>query len=189
MKLNYLTQNQFKIKTAELALSKFPKIKLEPIDLDIPEIQAKTNLMIARDSALKAAQELNQPVVREDHGFCFEAFPGWPGPYMAQAETSLPAKSVLNLLRDQSNRRAYFDIAMVYAQPEGQTWEREFQVPCFISHEIKTGPLDFEWDKVICFGDNDTRAICQYSLEERYQMFTANFEALAKYLLNAKHAS
>ncbi len=181
MKLNFLTQNPFKIETAQLAFQPFD-IEVIPLDFEIPEIQADSNLEIARHSALIAAQESKQPVIREDHGFFLNAFPGWPGPYMAHTERTIPPEDLLDLMNGK-NRTGYFELALVYAEPSGETLEFVSRVECQIVSELRPGAKDWGWDSVISMG-NDIRAISEYPTQDRFPLFTANFIELAKKLTN-----
>lgn len=183
MKLNYFTGNKFKIETAKLALSPFG-IEVVPVSLTIPEIQADTNVEIARHSAVTAAKMLNEPVMREDHGFYLTAFPGWPGPYMAHVERIIAPEDALRLLEDK-DRTGYFEMALAYANPSGDVIELSYQLPCVVAENIRPGGKDFGWDSIICLGD-DNRALSEYPPEDRYQFFTQNYVKIAKELLNNK---
>lgn len=183
MKLNHLTCNKFKIETAKLALSPFG-IEVMPVSLSIPEIQADTNIEVARQSAITATKILNEPVMREDHGFYLHAFPGWPGPYMAHTERTIPPEGVLKLLHDK-DRTGYFEMALAYANPSGCIIELSYRLPCVVSDNIRCGGKDFGWDSIICIGD-EHRSLSEYPQADRYQFFTQNYVKLAKKLLNNK---
>lgn len=184
MNLHFLTGNTFKIETAKLAFNPFD-IHVVPVDLKIPEIQADTNAEIARHSAIIGAQKLAEPIIREDHGFYLNAFPGWPGPYMAHTERVIPPEDLLQLLAGK-DRTGYFEMALAYATPEGELIEFSFQQRSVIAHEIRPGGKDFGWDSIICLG-NEQRALSEYPAEDRYQFFTQNFVRLAE-RLGAEHA-
>lgn len=179
MKLNFLTSNQFKVETAKLAFAQF-EIEVLPLSLEIPEIQADTNAEIAKYSAQLAAKQLNEPVMREDHGFYLNAFPGFPGPYMAHTERIIPPEDALKLLSDK-DRTGYFEMALAYATPEGELVEYSYQLPCTISKDIRLGGKDFGWDSIICLKDED-RALSEYPPQDRYKFFTQNYTYLANYL-------
>lgn len=179
MNLHFLTGNKFKIETAKLALSPF-NIQVVPLDLEIPEIQADSNAEVARHSAIIAAQKIDKPVMREDHGFYLNAFPGWPGPYMAHTERIIPPEDILHLLANK-DRTGYFEMALAYATPKGELIEFSFQQSCVIAKEIRPGGKDFGWDSIICLS-NENRALSEYSAKDRYQFFTQNFVRLAEKL-------
>ncbi len=182
MKLNFLTNNQFKIACANMALQKYD-IEVVPINLDIPEIQADTNIEIARESAKRAVELLGAPVAREDHGFFLDAYPGWPGPYMAHTERILPPEDLLRLLEGKE-RTGYFEMALAYLDPSGDVFESSFRVPCSVSPTVQPGAKDFGWDPIITFG-SDQRTISEYNQEDRYKMFLTNFERLGEHVKKA----
>lgn len=179
MKLNFLTKNLFKIETAKLALKPFA-INVIPVSLDIPEIQANSNIEIARHGAITAAKMLNEPVMREDHGFYLHAFPGWPGPYMAHTERIIPPEDLLKLIEDK-NLEGYFEMALAYALPNGEFVEYSYQLPTTMATEVRSGNKDFGWDTIICLGE-EKRALSEYPAKDRYKFFTNNFVALARKL-------
>lgn len=179
MQLHLLTGNPFKIDTAELALRPYG-IEVHPVSLNLPEIQADSNEEIARDAALKAAKLLRIPVAREDHGFYLDAFPGFPGPYMAQIETKIPPEDALRLLEGKV-RTGYFSMALAYATPAGELIEFAYQLPCTLAKSIRPGNKDFSWDSIICLGDED-RTLSEYPQKQRHRFFTQNFTKLAERL-------
>jgi XTP/dITP diphosphohydrolase len=175
--IHFLTQNQFKIATAELAMKPFD-IEILPLRLDVPEIQAENNVEIARHGAITAAQNIGNPVMREDHGLYLNAFPGWPGPYMAHTERIIPPEDVFQLINGK-DRTGYFEMALAYAQPDGGVVEYSFRLPITIVDSIRPGGKDFGWDSIISI-DGDPRALSEYPQEDRYPLFTKNYEALAR---------
>lgn len=179
MNIHFLSQNQFKIATAE-SVFKPLGIKVVSLNLNIPEIQADTNAEIARHSAMVAAQQVGKPVMREDHGFYLNAFPGWPGPYMAHAERSIPPEDILKLI-DYRDRTGYFEMALAYAYPDGKLLEYSFQLSIELTDTVRSGGKDFSWDSIISL-KNDTRALSEYPQKDRYPLFAKNFVRLAKEL-------
>lgn len=180
MKLNILTQNKFKIETAKTALSPF-RIDVRPISLDLPEIQAATNLEIARDQAVKASKMINQPIAREDHGLFLEALSGLPGPYMALVEKQLQPATVLKLT--QENNQGYFMLSLVYAKPNGETIELESKVDIEIT-SLKNNNLAYStgsWDSIISI-KGDSRVLADYPASKRYHYFSSNYHRLGKML-------
>lgn len=191
MKITLLTGNHFKIETAQLALQPFG-IEVKGHKTDLPEIQDNSVVQIAKEMALAEAKKLGQPVVREDHGFAIEALKEFPGPYMAFVEKTLSPKQILNLMQNEKNRNATFNLGMVYATPKGKTIELLHQVKCQILTEIKTNEqLDKEksydpgWSTIIAFR-NENRSWAQFPYQERMKAFTTNFRTLGKKLTNEK---
>ncbi len=179
IKIKLLTQNHFKIKTAELAFQPFG-IEVIPLNINIPEIQADSNIKIARHSAQMAAQQLGEPVVREDHGFYLNAFPGWPGPYMAHTEHIISPECLLKLIGN-NDRTGYFEMALAYAKPNKKIIEFSFKIPTKIVKIPRSGKKDFGWDSIISLGEN-SKTLSEYLQADRYALFTHNFIQLAKML-------
>lgn len=177
--VHLLTSSTFKIETARLALEPLG-VEVIPVSLHLPEIQADTNLEIARHSALEAAKLLGHPVVREDHGFFLHAVSGFPGPYMAYVEQTVQSDVILRLL-DGQDRSAHFEMALVYATPDGETIEFVSQQACTVANELRPGYKDFGWDQIICLPGKD-QAISEYPVQMRYPFFTANYPLLIEAL-------
>lgn len=192
MTITLLTGNHFKIETAQLALKPF-NIKVEGYKTELSEIQDNSVIEIAKDTAIKEAQRLNKPVVREDHGFAIEALKGFPGPYMSFVERTLSAKQVLNLMKNETNRSATFDLGLTYVDPIKKTTMEVFtQVECKILKEIKLDnnlskdkSYDPGWSSIIAFKD-ENRSWAQFPYQERMKKFTKNFTWLGKHLRSNK---
>ncbi len=147
MKTVYLlTGNKGKMLAAEKAFSKFG-IEVKAVKLDIPEIQADSSLEIARHAALIAAKELNAPVIREDHSMFINALNNFPGPYIAYFDYNMPVDKLLKMMDGENDRNGYFELAAVYATPDGKTREYVYKVPVEITTE-KRGKSN-NWDKAI----------------------------------------
>lgn len=176
MNIHIITKNPWKQLTAKNVFEKY-NINVLFIEKNYPEIQADTSLEIAKHTAILASKELKVPVVREDHSFFLNAF-NFPGPYMNFIEKNISAKKVLEMLENQSDRSGYFEIATVYANPEGEYEEYVFKVPVTITLEEK-GDLYSGWNKIIQL-KNENRTLAEYPEEERIDIWNKNFELIAK---------
>ncbi len=175
-----ITQNPGKIKSAQSIFNKLG-IKLETTDNDYPEIQADTSLEIAKYTALKTAQDLNKPTIREDHSLYISSL-GIPGPYTSFIEKKIPADKLLKLLKDQADRSGYFELAAVYAEPSGFTKEFVYQVPIHIKlKEIVKDPRGGGWNGVLCL-KREERAFTEYPEEQRLDVWNKNYKDIAKFL-------
>lgn len=179
MTVNIITKNPGKRMAAKKAFDKY-NIKTLFIDKEYPEIQADTSLEVAKFTALQAAKELNIPVIREDHSFFINVL-GVPGPYTSYFEKKISAEKILKILKDEQDRNGYFEIATVYAQPDGFTKELSFQVPIKLATEEK-GYLQKGWAKIIMIA-NENRTIAEYPEEERIDVWNKNYEEIARWLL------
>lgn len=192
MIISLITGNHFKIETAQLALKPF-NIIVEGYKTELPEIQDDLVSEIAYHTAIEEARNLNKPVMREDHGFAIEALDGFPGPYMAFVERKLSPQQVLNLMKNEKNRNATFDLALTYVDPINKIQhELVSKVKCKIITEIKTdenmsedNSYDPGWSSIIAFR-NDDRSWAQFPYQERMEAFVTNYKELGKMLTNEK---
>jgi len=182
MKVNILTKNPGKQLAAEEAFKKYG-IAVNFIEKDFPEIQADSSLEIAAFTAKMAAKELNMPVVREDHSLFLDAL-GIPGPYTSFIEKKLDCKKLIKILENSSSWNGHFEVATVYAFPNGKTKSWIFRVPITISKKPK-GELSGGWNKVIML-KGEKRTIAEYPEKERINVWNKNFEKIAKELKSGK---
>ncbi len=74
----------------------------------IKEIQSESIIEVAEDKAKKAFDIVKKPVIVEDDGLFIEDLNGFPGVYSSFVFKTIGNKGILDLLRDNENRRAYF---------------------------------------------------------------------------------
>jgi len=177
--VNIVTKNPSKRMAAKKAFDKY-NIETLFVDKEYPEVQADTSLEIARFTALQAAKELNMPVIREDHSLFINAL-GIPGPYTTYFEKKISAGKILKMLEKEQDRSGYFEVATVYARPDGFTKELTFRVPIELAKEEKGG-LQKGWARIIMLA-NENRTIAEYPEEERIDVWNKNYEEIAKWLL------
>lgn len=131
---------------------------------------------MARDQALRAAKENKVPVLREDHSLFLDAL--WiPWPYTNYIEKRIPAEALIKLLWD--NKKWYFEVATVYAEPNWNTKEFVFTIPITVANK----PRWERWnrDRILMMEwSNKTFAECE-EWENLHHRQT-NFLALAKEL-------
>lgn len=113
MKINYVTGNQGKFKTAEFMLKDFG-VEVEQKPLDITEIQAETIEEVALDKAKKAFDQLKEPLFISDSGWIIPALKGFPGPYMKYINDWFEPEDFLNLMRGKKNRNITLRQVIVY---------------------------------------------------------------------------
>jgi XTP/dITP diphosphohydrolase len=174
-----VTQNKGKLAAAERSFAPFG-IKLSTVAKDYAEIQADTSMEIARAGALAAAKELGAQAIREDHSLCIRHL-GIPGPYTQYVERHIPVAKLLELLKDAPDRTGYFELAAVYAEPDGFTKECSYTVEIhIIEHEIAPDPRG-GWGGLLAL-KGETRAFSEYSESERLSVWSKNFETLAAFI-------
>ncbi len=179
MIVNILTKNPGKLKAAVKSFKKFG-IEIKQARKDYPEIQADSSLEIARFTALKAAKDLNSPIIREDHSLFINTL-GIPGPYTSFIEKRLPAKKLLRILNNEKDRSGYFEIATVYAKPNGTTLEYKYKVPISFEREERVPDPRGGWNGIIRF-QNESRTLTEYPEEERLDIWGKNYLKIAKHL-------
>jgi len=182
MTIHILTKNPGKILVAK-SIFDTCGIEIIFVDKEYPEIQADTSLEIAKFTALQAVKDLNIPIIREDHSLFINAL-GIPGPYTSYIEKKLPVEKLLKLMRGQSDRTGYFEVATVYAEPSGCIKEFIFQVPIVIANEEK-GNLHSGWNKIIQL-QGENRTLAEYPEEERINIWNKNYRKIADWLISKK---
>jgi XTP/dITP diphosphohydrolase len=178
MEITILTKNPGKRLAAKTVFDKYG-IKAIFLDKEYPEIQAGSSLEIAKFTALQASKELNIPVIREDHSF-FINFLGMPGPYTSYIEKRIPAEKLLKMMKGEDDRAGYFELATVYANPDGLIKECVYQVPIKISEEER-GELQSGWNRIIML-EGENRTLAEYPEKQRIGVWNKNYEEIAKWL-------
>ena len=86
-------------------------------NFEVIEIQAKTCGEVAAFSAKYATEKLNCPVLKSDSGLYIDAL-GWlPGPYNAYFDKQLGIDKFLELLKNETNRKARIEHTFAYCGP------------------------------------------------------------------------
>lgn len=88
----FVTSNPVKFKTAQNICSK-AGLTLTNLSMDIPEIQAESGEIVARDKALRVYEELKQPILISDDSWMIPGLKGFPGPYMKSVNHSFSGKT------------------------------------------------------------------------------------------------
>jgi non-canonical purine NTP pyrophosphatase (RdgB/HAM1 family) len=180
-KVYFVSKNKGKIVAAKDVFDKYG-IEIISLEKDYPEIQADTSLEIARNTVIEAAKEINDPVIREDHSLFIHSL-GIPGPFTHYIEKMMPVQKLFELLNQFEDRTGHFEAAIVYAEPNGKTFEYVFQVPVKFSKEIKgDSPA---WDNILMMED-ESRTFSEYPREERISYWTEGYEEVAKYIKTFK---
>ena len=172
-----LTKNAHKIAAAKLAFKDID-IKIIYPKRERAEIQADTSFEIAKHSALEAAKEYNVIAMREDHSLYIN-YLGFPGPYTKYIEKVLPVEKLLDILKLTEDRTGYFELTAVVAYPNGETKSFSNKVPIHIKKDIVMADLQSGWDSVICL-EGENRAFSEYPSAERTDIWTSNFDQIAK---------
>lgn len=180
MKIYLSTHNPGKIKAAKSAFSK-SSIEVLIVEKDYDEIQADSSLEVAKHSAIQAAKDIGVPVIREDHSLFINAL-NFPGPYTNYFEKRISARVLLEWLKNCDDRGGYFEIAAVYAKPDGSFKDFVYKVPIEIATEER-GELQDGWAKILMLKD-ETRTFAEYPEQERASAWNKNYQDIAAYLEN-----
>ena len=81
----------------------------------------------------------------------------------------------------RNTSRDHFEIAVVYAEPDGRTFEYVFSIPIYFSQKIKGNPPARDNALMI---DRESRTFSEYPHEERIKFWVDGFEAVAEYVVN-----
>ena len=76
--------------------------------ISIKEIQSESIIEVAEDKVKKAFDIVRKPVIIEDDGLFIQELNGFPGVYSSFVFKTIGNKGILNLLRNNENRRASF---------------------------------------------------------------------------------
>ena len=118
----YVTTNSYKYKIAvsifkDNGLDKI--IKLNRLNISCPEIQDEKVENIALYSARWAAKKTGKTVITSDSGFSIVALKNFPGPFVKYINNWLSPKDIISLLKNKSNKKAFFIDALAYADQSG----------------------------------------------------------------------
>ncbi len=116
MEIYFVTTNKHKFQEVRDILSDYP-IKLEHLDMEYEENHDAGLEEIARQAAVKLSRQLNKPVILEDTGLFFEAYPHFPGALPKFVFETLGYKGIFKLLESET-RKAYFKTVAAFCQPD-----------------------------------------------------------------------
>lgn len=117
MNLKVVTGNPNKAK--EVAAYFGESVIVEHVKLDLPEYRGDDVGEIARGKAKSAFDIVGGPLIVDDTGFYIGALNGFPGAYAAYVLDTIGMDGILRLMEGVSDRDAYFETAVAYADEEG----------------------------------------------------------------------
>ena len=178
MDIYLVTRNSGKLAAAQSIFN--PQgIRLCPTEKEYPEIQADTSLEIARQTAVLVAKELGQPAIREDHSLFINAL-HFPGPYTNYFEKNISSALLLQMMTGFQDRSGYFEIATVYAEPDGKTIEFVYRVPIILAQEER-GEGQQGWSRLLML-EGEKQTFAEYPEKERLHVWAKNYQAVAQEL-------
>jgi XTP/dITP diphosphohydrolase len=108
--LHFASGNENKFLEIERLFEKENETNIQVIfsKILIKEIQSDSMIEVAEDKVRKAFKVIKKPLIVEDDGLFIEDLNGFPGIYSSFVFNTIGNKGILDLLRDNKNRRANF---------------------------------------------------------------------------------
>lgn len=136
MRIILATKNEGKVREVARILSKFDIEVISQRDANIDVDVEETGMSFRENAEIKAkavAMLCDDAVLADDSGLCIDAMGGKPGIYSARyGGEALPysekIKSILLEMKDETDRRAHFECAMVLVMPDGQVYSSSGRV-------------------------------------------------------------
>ena len=116
--LNFATTNPEKIQIAKTVCST-TDLTINPVSLEIDEIQGEDPELIVRDKAKRAFEQTGGPVVVTDDTWDIPALNGFPGAYMKSINYWFKAEDFLRLMHGIEDRRVILRQYLAYC--DGKT--------------------------------------------------------------------
>jgi XTP/dITP diphosphohydrolase len=115
MEINLVTHNEHKVKEFRSVLE--PKVKVNHLYYDYPELRSDNPLDIVSIAARSLSERLEKTVVVEDSGFFIDALNGFPGTCTAYVHKRIGIKGFIKLMSNVKDRKCYYKSAIGYCEP------------------------------------------------------------------------
>ncbi len=183
--LSIVTQNDYKVRYLRRVLSNY-NIKLNQIYEETFEIQADTCEEVASFSAKNSANKYNKPIIKGDFGFFIEAWNGLPGVYAKDFVKKLGVKKVLEMLKEETNRKAYMIYALAYCEPNKEPVVFTAKVNGLIINELRSS-AKFLTDPFIPEGESLTMGeMREQGKEDEFKFFEEAETKLVNWLVKKR---
>ena len=170
-KIYFATSNKNKIREAESILN----IKIEPISLEIKEIQSLDIREVALEKAKKYYEKIKKPLFVEDGGIVLRALKKLPGAYTSDFLKTIGNQGIVKLVG--KDRRAYAEVVICYIQSAGRINVFSGKVNGSIA-EKPLGTTNFGWDPIF-IPKGETKTFAQMTLAEKNK-YSMRAKALIK---------
>lgn len=180
-KIYFITTNDSKFLYFKKFVQKYPQIKIEQLRVETPEIQAETNKQVTEFSAQWASKKYNLPVIVEDVGFYLEAFPKFPGPFLKYVELAIKDQGFFDLLQNQKNRKAHYELCVSYCQPNQKPITFSTYNYGSVGYKAK-GKGGFIIDKIFT-PDNENQTIGQLIEANEFKRSESHYQKLINEIL------
>lgn len=186
MTINFVTTNKHKVAEAKEALSVF-NIDVKQLDMEYEENHDADIEEIALTAAGKLSQELSLPLVVEDTGLYFNAFPKFPGAMPKFVFNTLDYRGIFKLLADE-DRGAYFKTVAAYCAPNNKPVSFSGTMHGEITNKVFNKNKEaMPYDRIF-IPAKETKTISEMSLKKKNSFSQRGkvFTALGKYLFDIK---
>jgi non-canonical purine NTP pyrophosphatase (RdgB/HAM1 family) len=155
--LTFVTSNDHKAREASQIL----EIDLDRVAIDLDEIQDMDLARIVEHKLRQAYAQLQKPVIVEDVGLFFEAWNGFPGPFIKWIKETMGYAALPALLDE--NRRATWRV--MYGYFDGTTLQTfDGTLPGSIASEPRGSSWGFD---VIFIPDGETQTLAELGPERK----------------------
>lgn len=174
----FATTNQDKISEARSIL----KIEIEPLGLEIPEIQSLDPDQVAIQKAKDYFQKVGKPLFVEDVALTFRGLGALPGTYISDFSKTLGNDGLIKLLSQSTDRSAVALTTLAYINAPDNVMTFKGVVEGQIVKQPK-GDGGFGWDPIFMPNGID-KTYAQMTPEEKntYSMRRLALEKLAIHL-------
>lgn len=185
-KIIYLSTNKYKIREANIVLKDKYGLDIEAMnpDFEIYEIQAKTCAEVAAFSAKYAADKLGKPCLKSDTGLYLDALGGLPGPYNAYFDKQIGAEKFLNMIKNETNRKARLEHCFAFCKPGEEPIVFIGENYGTISSELRG--KDGRWHDFFYIPDGETKTLAEIGDEDPAKKASFYGDAIDKFAEWAK---
>lgn len=116
MQIYFVTSNLGKVKEFRQILE--PKVTVNHIEMQYPELRSDDPEEIAKMSAMQLADKFKKPIIVEDSGLFIKSLNGFPGTCSSYIHKRIGLKGILRLLKAEKDREAMYMSAVAYCEPQ-----------------------------------------------------------------------
>jgi XTP/dITP diphosphohydrolase len=180
--LAFITTNKHKFAEVQDILKPFG-FKIEHLSLEYEENHDASMEQIAHQAATKLSGELQRPIILEDTGLFFDAYPNFPGALPKFVFNTLGYKGIMKLLAGEE-RGAYFKTVAAYAEPGNEPLLFEGTMRGTLTEDVFDADKDFMPYDRIFIPDGYTKTISGLSMTEKnsFSQRSVAFRKLGEYL-------
>ena len=181
MEIFFITGNEFKVELARKKMKLKDGITISRKKIYCPEMQLDKIEDVAKESARFAANELNQPCMKNDSGLIISALKGFPGPYTKFIEETITEEGVLKLLEGKENRSAEFVEVLAFCEPKKEPVVFK-SVTKMKVHVKKSGNFGWSFDKIL-IPEGQEKTLAEFNDDERAKFWNSDgYTELSNYL-------